>query len=271
MEYTEKLCFKLYLGQLQIIKDFLNPRFGKSINLYDKKIGTFHIFRSIHSNLNFLYETYEISSFAVFATLARMIIDSYSIFYIITSHLSDDEQRLRYYLLFIGSLDGRIKTTIDFAQSVNNIPKEVLKENDVMFRHDRSVIQNFTEKIYAEKLDILVQDSVIKTTNWKFPSSIPAGNKKSYSWQELYQIAKIPKNFAKAIQSHFSEFSHGLALSILYTEEKNSSKESIAAVINILQTLMGKIMLNTYSEELKDTSIERNFIDICNHHWDTWK
>src|SRR5690606_18098745 len=129
-------------------------------------------------------------------------------------------QKLRYYLLMLASLEGRIKTMTEFEESLNNLPAEVIRGNQEFKKLDENSIHIFLQKIEKENLEKIVDIKHIKKRNWKFPNSIPAGNKISYNWQELYKIAKIPSNFSKAIQQHFSEFTHGLGLTILYTDNK---------------------------------------------------
>lgn len=266
MEQSEINYYVLYLKQLQIITDSLEIKYNSN-NLFDRRIGVFHQFRSIVTNLNFLSETNESSSFTTFATLSRMIIDNYATFFLVTSYNTNEEQELRYALCFIDSLKSRIKTTTEFASAQKNLPKDIIEINKKAIENDRIAIERFSSNIYSKKLNTLVNDKIIEKANWKFQSSMIAKNGHSYSWEEMYQIAKIPKHFSSAIQNHFSQFTHGLALSVLYNNGNKDSKESILAILNMIQMLIGKIMIERYSEDLKNSRIDKEFIEVCNLTW----
>jgi len=137
--------------------------------------------------------------------------------------------------------------------------------------HDSTVIKKNLGIIEKNGLDLLVEKFVIENHNWKFVSSYPAKNKKTYSWQELYNIAKIPKHFSKAIQNHFSSFTHGLGLAILYTEGNNESLNYIYDTILILQAVTGKIMRLNYSKELENLNFNNEFIEIGEEVWSNWE
>lgn len=267
MERLEIVYYDLYLKQLKIITDSLEQKYSSN-NLFDSRIGTFHQFRSIVKNLDFLLETNESSSFTTFTTLSRMIIDNYATFFLVTSYNSVEEQELRYALCFIDSLKSRIKTTTEFAAALKNIPKEIIEVNKKSIEHDRKAIEKFTSNIYSNNLNRLVGNKIIEKSNWKFQSSIAAKNGHSYSWEEMYQIAKIPKHFSSAIQNHFSQFTHGLALSILYNNGNEDSKESVLAILNMIQMFIGKIMIDKFAEDLKNSNIEQDFVKVCNHIWE---
>lgn len=267
MEQFEIDYYVLYLKQLRIITNSLEKKYNSN-NFFDSKIGVFHQFRSIVTNLNFLLETNHLSSFTTFTTLARMIIDNYATFFLVTSYNSKEEQELRYALFFIDSLKSRIKTTTEFASAQKNIPEEIIEVNKKEIENDIKAIGRFTSNINARKLNTLVDDKIIEKSNWKFQSSMKAKNGHTYSWEEMYQIAKIPKHFSSAIQNHFSQFTHGLALSILYNNGNKDSKESILGILNMIQILIGKIMIGKFNDDLKNSEIEIEFIEVCNLTWE---
>ncbi len=271
MKDEQILAFEFYFLELEKIVNHLNPIYGKSNNLFEKKVGIFHVFRSLYKNLKFLKSTLDDSTFTAFATLTRMIIDHYSVFFLISSYSSQEVQKLRYYLLMIASLEGRSKTMNEFEKSLSNLPIEISIGNQKAINHDNNTVQAFLKKIETENLNKIISESHINKRNWKFPSEKKAGNKNYYNWQELYQIAKIPDNFSKSIQQHFSEFTHGLGLTVLYTEEKSDSKLSIIAILSIIQSLIGKIVMNEFSTELKNLEINKTFIYNCDFNWENWK
>lgn len=271
MEDEQISSYEFYFLELEKIVNHLNQIHGTNNNLYEKKIGLFHIFRSLFKNLKFLKLTYDESPFTAFATLSRMIIDHYSVFFLISSYSSQEIQKLRYYLLMIASLEGRSKTMSDFEKSLSNLPNEISISNQEAIKHDKNTVQIFLKKLEKENLKELISNSHFTKRNWKFPGEKQAGNKNFYNWQELYHIAKIPDNFSKSIQKHFSEFTHGLGLTVLYTEEKSTSKLSILAMLSIIQSLIGKILLTEFSNELQNLEINPQFIYNCNYNWENWK
>ncbi len=271
MEDKQILVFESYFFELEKIVNHLNPIYGTSNNLFEKKIGVFHVFGSLYKNLKFLNSTRDDCPFASFATLVRMIIDHYSVFFLISSYSSQEVQKLRYYLLMMASLEGRSKTMSDFEKSLSNLPIEISIANQEAIKHDEDSVQAFIQKIERENLKGLTLESHINKRNWKFPSEREAGNKNFYNWQELYQIAKIPDNFSKSIQQHFSEFTHGLGLTVLYTEEKSDSKLSIIAILSMIQSLIGKIMIDEFSNELQNLQLDSQFVYNCNYNWENWK
>lgn len=271
MDKDQIASFDFYFVEFEKILNHLNATSINSNDLFEKRIAIFHIFKSIMKNLKFLRKNYEESPFATFAALSRMVVDHYSGFFLLTSYSSKDEQKLRYYLFMIGSLEGRAKTMSEFESSVSShLPPETILGNKKAIKHDLNAVQKFIEKIETENLKNVTNEKHIKNRNWKFPSEVQAVNNHFYKWQELYEIAKIPNHFAKAIQQHFSEFTHGLGLTILYTEGKLDSKISIIAILSIIQSLIGKIILKEFSEELKDVSLNPNFIYQCNYNWENW-
>lgn len=265
------LVFEFYFFELEKILNHLHPVYGTSYNLFEKKIGVFHVFKSLHKNLKFLNSTRDNCPFTSFATIARMIIDHYSVFFLISSSSSEEVQKLRYYLLMMASLEGRSKTISEFEKSLSNLSIEISIANQEVIKEDENSVQVFMQKIKKENLKRLTSESNINKRNWKFPSERKAGNNNFYNWQELYQIAKIPDNFSKSIQQHFSDFTHGLGLTVLYTEEKLDSKLSIIAILSIIQSLIGKIMINEFSNELENIELNDQFVYNCNYNWENWK
>lgn len=271
MEPEQIEYYNFYFKELEKIREHLNPKYGTSKNLFDFKIGVFHLFSSITKSLKFFGDNNEVSPFPVFATIARMLVDNYSVFYLLASYDTNEIQKLRYYLYMMASLDGRVQTASNFAKATKNLPPEVLLGNEILIEHDKISIEKFKEKIIYENLQNITSESILKKMNWKFPSDRPAGNKNFYNWQELYQISRIPNHFSKAIQQHFSEFTHGLGLSMLYSNEKTESKQSVIGILSIIQSLIGKIVMEIFNEDLSDLEIDKNFIFNCDYNWNNWQ
>ena len=263
--------YLIYLRELEKINETLFSLYGDSNNLYNHKIGVYKIFRALTLNFRFIYETADISSKQTVITLARTIIDHYSILSLLSCYSTRNEQSLRYYLYLMESLYERIKIINDFSSNLDNVDPEILKGNSDSNSHDEYVINRILQIIKEQKLDLLVEESVILSYNWRFPSEYPAGNKRIYNWQELYNIAKIPRHFSKAIQNHFSSFTHGLGLTILYSEDTPEATIYVYDFIAIIQTLTGKIMTSNYTKELEKLEFNEEFVSMGEEGWNNWK
>lgn len=262
--------FLICLMELEKIDEKLSSLYLQSNNLYNHKIGVYKIFRKLLNNCRFIYETAEISSQQIVMSLARMTIDHYSVLYLLSCYSSRKEQKLRYYLYLLDSFNNRISTITNFSTNFNNMNPDVLEENKRSNLHDKSVIDKIFQLIKEEGLGLNIADSIIENNNWKFQSDHPAQNKKTYTWQELYNIARIPPHFSKAIQNHFSSFTHGLGMTILYSEDNPKSTLYVYEFIALLQTLIGKMMILNYSKELKDIEFRRDFLDLGEERWENW-
>lgn len=271
MDNKHLASYLLYLRELEKIDKTLSTLYGTSNNLYNHKIGVYKIFRTLLLNFRFIYETANISSKQIVITLARTIVDHYAILYLLSCYSTRDEQLLRYYLYLLDSLSARVKTIDDFSGSVDKVDPTILKDNDDTNLHDKNVINRILQIIQENKLDLLVEQSIIKSYNWRFPNEYPAMNKKMYNWQELYNIAKIPKHFSKAIQNHFSSFTHGLGLTILYSDDQPEATIYVFDFIAIIQTLTGKMMMLNYTKELENLGFDTEFLDIGEEGWTNWK
>ncbi|OYU78862.1 MAG: hypothetical protein CFE23_16645 [Flavobacterium sp. BFFFF1] len=270
MEQNTHRRFQICLIELEKINDTLSELYLDSNNLYNHKIGIFKIFRKLVINLRFMYETSEVSSQQITLSLGRMIIDHYSILYLLSTHSSRKEQLLRYYLYLIDSLQSRINTIQDFSSNFSEMSEEILKNNEISNSHDQNVVIKLKEFIFENKLNDIANEKDLENSNWKFVSSHPA-KKNVYSWQELYNISKIPEHFSKAIQNHFSTFTHGLGMTILYSEDNPESTLYVYEFVTLIQALIGKMMLLNYPEELKNLELRQDFLDSGEAGWNDWK
>lgn len=263
--------YKIFLIEIEKINSRLSEFYLESNNLYNHKIGVYKIFRKLVLNLRFTLESSEISSQQITLSLGRLIIDQYSILFFLSCYSSRKEQMLRYYLFLLDSLESRINTIKDFSDNIKGMSDEVLKNNDISNKHDEIVIKKINELIIENKLNEITNEKNIKDSNWKFVTKYPAKNGKTYSWQELYNISKIPPHFSKSIQNHFSTFTHGLGMTILYSDDNPESTIYVYEFINLIQTLIGKIMLLNYPEELKDLELRKDFIENGEIGWNGWQ
>ena len=94
MEPDQIEYYKIYLIELEKIRIHLMPKYGMSKNLFDFKTGIFHLFNSITKSLKFIGENYENAPFPAFTSLARMAVDNYSVFYLLASYDTLENQKL---------------------------------------------------------------------------------------------------------------------------------------------------------------------------------
>lgn len=267
MELTFDSCLK----ELEKIQRNLEKDNSDKSQLLNKKIGVFNIFKNLVSNLKILDKiNKENCNTQSFATLSRMIIDNYAGFYLLTAHSDNNERQLRYYLYLMDSLQSRINSISDFSNSLKNnkLVKSFESSNDIIL-HDKKTITTIIQKIKSEKLDSLVSLKVIDKRNWKYI----AGNSKKerYSWEELYNIAKIPKHFSKMIQNHYSAYAHGLGMTILYSERNETLIESTFLFFALIQLNLAKIIINEFNVDILKINLDNNFIAQMEFHWDNWK
>ncbi|MDO6814054.1 hypothetical protein [Tenacibaculum soleae] len=193
-----------------------------------------------------------------------MIFDNYSVFFILTSYSTKDEQLLRYYLYLMDSLDGRINSITSFSETVkNNKLIESFDESKDIVEHDKKAISQILNKISSENLDNLVSKKTIQKRNWKFTTN----SKERFSWEDLYNISKVPKRFSKIIQNHYSNYTHGLGMTILYEERNNSFIESTLMLLSIIQLNIGKIIIEELNISEEKLQMESEFYLLMNYHW----
>ncbi len=260
------------LNELQKIFQPLKTLYDNHANLYDKRNGAYSLFKNLYLNLDFLNQTKSIITTQALVTLSRNIIDNYSVLYLFTSYSTKEEQQLRYYLYLLDSLHNRSETIREFSEKITTyIPEEGFASANESTDNDSKTINYLLFKIEDENLSKLVKKEVINMRNWKFKSEFPS-KKNSYNWQELSQIAKIPEHFSSAVQKQYSAYVHGLGLSILYKENNDTNiEDAVFSFLTAIQTLIAKIVLKEFQDNLKDINIEKDFIDLIREIDTNWK
>ena len=258
------------LKELEKVELILDRNYPANASILNRGIGIFKIFKNILSNLNLLKDiNSKKCATQPFATLSRMIIDNYSILYLISTNSSLKEQELRYYLYLIDSLEGRISSIADFSEQVqnNSLIKDFQQSEDII-EHDKRAIKNLMNRIKTEKLDEMVSSKTIDKKNWKFTIE----NKKDrLSWEDLYNIARIPEKFSKIIQNHYSTYTHGLGMTILYESRNESFIESTFLLLTILNLNITRILINEYNFEPKKIDLDPKFVNFVNHQWENFE
>tara|TARA_B100000949_G_scaffold213330_1_gene208124 strand:- start:703 stop:1506 length:804 start_codon:yes stop_codon:yes gene_type:complete len=266
-----ELSFDSCLIELRKIEHLLDRSIDNKSQLLTKKIGVFNIFKNLISNLIILKKLNEENcNTQSFATLSRMIIDNYAGFYLLTAHSDENEKQFRYYLYLMDSLQTRINSISDFANSLkdNKLVKSFDSSNNIII-HDKKTIATIIEKIKKEKLDTLASPKIIENRNWKYISG--NSKKERYSWEELYNIAKIPEHFSKMIQNHYSTYAHGLGMTILYSERNEALINSTFLFFALIQLNLAKIIINEFEIDVLKANLDNNFIAQMEFHWDNWK
>lgn len=60
-------------------------------------------------------------------------------------------------------------------------------------------------------------------------------------------------------------------MAILYAEDRPEATFYVYELINIIQSLIGKVMFLNYPEELKDLNFNNIFIELSEEGWNNWK
>lgn len=246
---------------------------SSNLDTLDKKIGLYILIVNLCSNLDLVKHLADSGSKSQpLITLSRMIIDNYSIIFLLSSYSSKEEQKLRYYLYLLDSISVRSESIKNFYDEIKHqLTEQHRIENDSQINHDEKNIQLLISKINAENLQSITIKKNIDNFNWKFQSNIKAKNKSYYNWYELYLIAKIPHHYSKTIQNHFSAFVHGLGTILLYKQKNKEMDESVLSLLMIIQFLTAQIILNEYPELTKDVVIDEEFKFNMQESWNNWK
>lgn len=260
------------VAELEKIESILDKKCPENVTILNRQIGIYKVFKNVLSNLKFLKRiNAEKCATQPFATLSRMIIDNYAVFYLISTYSSIREQELRYYLYIMDSLEGRIKSIQDLNKAVqNNSLIKNFQESKEIIRHDKRAIKNLMARINADQLDKMVSARVIDRRNWKFTNGDPK-QKERLSWEELYNIARIPKRFSKLIQTHYSTYTHGLGMTILYESRNESFIESTFLLLNLLNLNLARILINEFNLQPDKMDMDPQFIGLINHQWENYQ
>jgi len=259
--------FESSLKELEKIESILDKNYPANASILNRDIGIYKIFKNLLTSLNLLKDI-NLKNCATqpFATLSRMIIDNYSVLYLIAKNSSIKEQRLRYYLYLIDSLEGRIKSITDFSKDVqnNSLIQDFQQSQDIV-EHDERAVRNLLNRINSEKLNELVSSKIIDKRNWKFTCE---NKKERHNWEDLYKIARIPQKFSKIIQNHYSTYTHGLGMTILYEKRNESLIESTMLLLTTINLNIARIILDEYNIIPEKINLDSEFITIVNHQWE---
>ncbi|MBK9225125.1 MAG: hypothetical protein IPO23_11875 [Flavobacterium sp.] len=115
MDYT------FSLSEFSRLVDSLKETNKVNTSPIDKKTGIYYLILNLHSNLKLVLELAENNcKTQPLVTLGRMIIDNYSILYLLTSFSTKEEQQLRYYLYLLDSISMRSQSVQEFMEGMKN-------------------------------------------------------------------------------------------------------------------------------------------------------
>lgn len=261
------------LKELQKLIVSLKSLENSNLNKLEKEIGLYYLIVNLCSNLD-LVRHLAISGAKTqpIVTLGRMIIDNYSILFLLSSYSTKEEQKLRYYLYLLDSINMRSESIQTFYEGVENqLTLQDRIENKKIISYDKKITSSLKSKIKNENLESITSEKDLNKYNWKFQSNIKAKNNSFYNWNELYNIAKIPKHFSETIQKHFSAFVHGLGTVLIYEQKNKPMEESVMSLLMIIQFLMAQIIINEYPEQTKTVVLDEEFKLNMHESWNNWK
>ncbi|RYJ52522.1 hypothetical protein DR871_000260 [Flavobacterium petrolei] len=246
---------------------------NSNLDRLDREIGIYYLVVNLYSNLDLLkHLAMSGAKTQPLITLGRMIIDNYSILFLLSSYSTKEEQNLRYYLYLLDSISVRSESVKSFHEGIEHqLTLQHRNEKESLINHDKRIITKLKAKIVSENLQNITSQNDIAKYNWKFQSVISAKNKSYYNWYELYNIAKIPKPFSETIQKHFSAFVHGLGMVIIYEQKNKAMEESVMSLLMIVQFLTAQIIVNEYSELTKNVILDKEFKLNMHEGWNNWK
>lgn len=264
--------FNSSIKELEKIENVLDKNYPENSSILNRNIGIYKIFKNLLSNLKLLRDLdSKDCATQPFATLSRMIIDNYSVLFLISKHSDSKEQDLRYYLYLMDSLNGRINSIRNFSDQIqNNSLIKDLKESEATIEHDKRAIKTITKLIEKNKLHKLVSDKVIKDRNWKFTKGV-TNKKERLSWEDLYNLARIPKKFSKIIQNHYSTYTHGLGMTILYESRNETFFQSTFLLLSLLNLNITQILIDEYKLQPDKMDLDLEHLIFVRHQWENYE
>ena len=240
-----------------------------------KKVGLYMHLKKLIPCYDILWDVSKSNSVQSLITLQRMIVDNYAIFFLLTSHSTNEEQLLRYYLYLLDAVLARPIIIDNFQRGVtHDIPKGIYKKAELAVNSDNIAAENLKLRIKKNQKDIKLSNGIIEKANWKFKiPSVSNQNKNRYSWTELYSIAKIPLHHAKMIQDYNSAYVHGLGMSIFGGyEDKDIFPLKIFTMdfCSVLMSLIIKILTMEFKAEMSEVKFNDNTIIFMNENWSKW-
>lgn len=267
--------FNFCKSEFERVLAFLNADLEKG-DLFSRKIGMIRHAEKMLTSFEVLYKTTDMNCIASLLTLHRMIVDNYSIFYLLTKHSTEAERDIRYNLYLQDGVSSRSDILINF-KSVSEI--KIGKDTEIKTKNaitnDAKASEYLDLKMGELKENFEVSPKIIDQKNWKFkyPKSSKARNYNSYTWFELYKIARIPDHHAQAFQKYLSAYTHGLAISLFKRNENDINPFIEIALYTscVMQSIMVEILLEEHSINPNDIDLDENFKLLIKQNYESWK
>ena len=168
------------------------------------------------------------------------------------------------------SFNERISSITNFSNQVqNNSLIKDFKESEATIEHDKRAIKTITKLIEKNKLNELVPNKVIEDRNWKFTKGITS-KKNRLSWVDLYNLARIPKKFSELIQNHYSTYTHGLGMTILYESRNETFFKSTFLLLTILNLNITRILIDEYKLQPGKINLNPEILIYVKHQWENY-
>ncbi|MCU4155688.1 hypothetical protein J1N10_06840 [Carboxylicivirga sp. A043] len=263
-----------YLLKNELDKVFQQLRDYEQVSFEDKKVGVYKHLKKLMPCFDVIAEVAKMDSVQSLITLTRMVVDNYSIHYLLTSFGTKGEQQLRYYLFLLDATTSRINTAKDFyANVLFPLPEETINNSKIVIQLDEKAVCDIKALIKKKGLNIGVDSTIIDNVNWKFKDKNPAKKSNNrYKWHELYSLARIPEHQSRLIQNYYSSYVHGLGMSLIPIYENIDIFKALAySTCNQVMPLLIKTLLLEFAEETKQVNLNKFVRIVMEDCWNLEK
>jgi hypothetical protein len=269
-----RLIYSFCKKELDSVFKSLYTKYDSITAVNSREVGIYKHVKKLLPCFDLLYEISSTSSIQSLKTMERMIVDNYAILFLLSSHSTEQEKNLRYYLYLLDAVKSRTNIINSFSTQIpDEIPQEIMSNAKSAKDADQETYNDIKELIKDVKLDSLVNENIIEQCNWKYKDGKKSNGRNCYSWVELYQIAKIPKRHAQVLQDYHSSYVHGLGISLMIGDDDNLLPiiKSTLDFCSVLQTMIIKIIMTSFFKETRDIELPESMSIFMNKNWDDWK
>lgn len=266
--------FQLAIKELYKTLELLSP-IDEVSSHNSRKVGVYKLLKKLVPCFDVLYNVTDMNSISSLFTISRMIIDNYSIYYLLTSNSTEEEKNIRYYLYLIDGVKTQSHLIKNFHSKTFDSVKELTEnQNQAKQENNLEIFEILKGFINQNNTNNIVTDEIINQGNWKFKDghSIKHSKQNSFSWTDMYKMAKIPDHYSLAFQNYFSSHSHGLGMSLMTQPESNNelSKSLILFTSSIIASMVVKISIVEYPAFNIENHLDVDFKHDMNLHWENW-
>ncbi len=259
-----------FFSKIELDKIFEKLKNYDQVSFEDKRVGIYKHLKKLIPCFDVIAKVAEMDSIQSLITLTRMVVDNYSIHYLLTSFGTKEEQLLRYYLFLLDATVSRIETAKDlYANVLSPLPEETNNNARIVIQSDEKAIVEIKAIIERKGLNIGVDSVIIDTANWKFIDKSPVKkNNNRYKWHELYSLSRIPEHQSRYIQNYYSSYVHGLGMSLIPNVENIDVFKAMAySTCNLVILLLIKTLLLEFPEETRDVNLSKIISIVMDDCW----